>query len=76
MEELIESNLDLATQTLKPLWKRFNKVDNRVKGDLLYIFGQMKPTDLVPQLQAILNSDYDPEVQEAAQETLDKIRGA
>ena len=74
MEELIESNLDLATQTLKPLWKRFNKVDNRVKGDLLYIFGQMKPTDLVPQLQAILNGDYDPEVQEAAQETLDKIR--
>jgi hypothetical protein len=73
MEELIEINLDLATQTLKPLWERFNKVDNRVKGDLLYIFGQMKTTDLVPRLQAILNGNYDPEVQEAAQETLDKV---
>ncbi len=73
MEELIESNLDLATQTLKPLWDRFNQVDNRVKGDLLYIFGQMKPTDLTPRLQAILNGDYDPEVQEAAQEALDKV---
>jgi cellobiose-specific phosphotransferase system component IIB len=76
MEELIESSLDLATRMLKPLWERFNQVDNRVKGDLLYIFGQMKPTDLVPRLQAILNGDYDPEVQEAAQETLDGIRSA
>ena len=76
MEELIESNPDLATRMLKPLWERFNQVDNRVKGDLLYIFGQMKPTDLVPRLQAILNGNYDPEVQEAAQETLDGIRNA
>jgi hypothetical protein len=74
MEELIDINLDLASQTLKPLWERFDKVDNRVKGDLLYIFGQMKPADLVPRLQAILNGDDDPEVQEAAQETLDKVK--
>ena len=74
MEELIEINLDLAAQTLRPLWKCFDDVDNRVKGDLLYIFGQMKPTDLVPRLQAILNGNYDPEVQEVAQETLDGIR--
>ena len=76
MEELIEINPDLAIQTLKPLWELFNTVDNRVKGDLLYIFGQMKPTDLVSRLQVILNGDYDPEVQEAAQETLDGIRNA
>jgi hypothetical protein len=76
MEELIEINPDLAIQTLKPLWERFNKVDNRVKGDLLYVFGQMKPTDLVSRLQVILNGDYDPEVQEAAQETLENIRNA
>jgi hypothetical protein len=76
MENLIETNLDLATRTLKPLWDRFNQVDNRVKGDLLYIFGQMRRTDLAPRLQAILNGDYDPEVQEAAQEALDNIRNA
>jgi hypothetical protein len=76
MEELIESNLDLATRMLQPLWERFKKVDNRVKGDLLYIFGQMKCTDLAPRLQAILEGDYDLEVQEAAQEALDRIRSA
>lgn len=76
MEELVENNLDLATQILKPLWERFHKVDDRVKGDLLYLFGQLKRTEILPQLQAILNGDYDPEVQEAAQEALDKIKSA
>jgi hypothetical protein len=76
MEELVENNLDLATQILKPLWERFHKVDDRVKGDLLYLFGQLKRTEILPQLQAILNGDYDPEVLEAAQEALDKIKSA
>lgn len=76
MEELLQNNLPLADRMLKPLWDRFNKVDDRVKGDLLYIFGQMRRIDLAPRLQAILNGDYAPEVQEAAQEALDKIRSA
>ena len=76
MEELIENNLDLAARILDPLWERFHKVDNRVKGDLLYLFGQLRRTECVPQLQAVLNGDYDPEVQEAAQEALDKLRSA
>ena len=73
MEELIENNLELAAQIFEPLWQRFHKVDNRVKGDLLYIFGQLRRRDCVPVLQSILNGDYDPEVQEAAQEALESI---
>ncbi len=76
MEELIESNLGLAAQIIEPLWERFHKVDNRVKGDLLYLFGQLNRAECVPLLQAILNGDYDSEVQEAAREALDKISGA
>jgi len=37
MDELIEKNHDLAAQALERLWERFYQVDNRVKGDLLYI---------------------------------------
>jgi hypothetical protein len=33
----------------------------------------MKRKDLAPRLQAMLEGDYAPEVQEAAQEALDKI---
>jgi len=74
MEELIESNLELATRMLRPLWDRFHEADSRVKGDLLYVIGQMKQKESVPRLQAILNGDYDSEVQEAAQEALHRIR--
>jgi hypothetical protein len=73
METLIEGNPDLAARTLKPLWDRFDTVDDRVKGDLLYVLGQMKRKDLAPRLQAILDGDYDSDVKEAAQEALDKI---
>ena len=76
MEELIEGNLELAAQVLEPLWERFHKVDNRVKGDLLYLLGQLKRTESVPQLQAVLNGDFDSEVQEAAREALGTIRSA
>lgn len=76
MEELIEKDLDLAVQILEPLWKRFHQVDDRIKGDFLYLFGQLKRKECVPQLQAILNGNYDAEVQEAAREALDTIRSA
>ena len=73
MEELIQNNLPLAARTLKPLWDHFNRADDRVKGDLLYIFGQMKRSDLAPRLQAIRDGDGTPEIREAAQEALDKL---
>jgi hypothetical protein len=76
MEELIESNPDLAAEIIEPLWERFQTVDNRVKGDLLYLFGQLNHSECAPRLQAILDGDYDFEVQEAAREALDKIGGA
>lgn len=71
MEELIENSPDLAAQTLAPLWECFHKVDNLVKGDLLYLFGQLKRSESKPQLQAILEGNYDSEVQEAAREALE-----
>ena len=73
MEEIIEKNPDLAVQTLKTLWQRFSKVDNRVKGDLVYIFGQMAPMEITPLLESILKGEYEAEVKEAAREALEKL---
>ena len=72
MEELIGANLDLALETIEPLWQQFHKVDDRVKGDLLYIFGQTGQKDIIPYLKSVLNGDFAHEVKEAAQEALDK----
>jgi hypothetical protein len=73
MEELIEKNLDLARQILKPLLNRFFEVDNRVKGDLLYVFGAMQQEEIIPWLETIINGNFDTEVKEAAREALDKL---
>jgi HEAT repeat protein len=72
MEEIIEKNPDLAAQTINPLWQQFDKVDNRVKGDLVYILGQMSPGETTPLLEGILNGEYEEEVKEAAKEALEK----
>lgn len=74
MDELIEKNLDLALQTVDPLWLQFHGVDDRVKGDLLYMFGQMGQKEIAPQIEAVLNGDYAEEVKEAAREALNQLR--
>ena len=73
MEALIEDNLDLALRTIKPLWLQFPKVDDGVKGDLLYMLGQMGQKEIAPRLEKILDGDYKEEVKEAAREALDKL---
>jgi hypothetical protein len=73
MEEIIEKNPDLAVQTIKPLWQRFDGVDNRVKGDLVYILGQMPPMQTTSLLQSILKKEYAAEVKEAAREALENL---
>ena len=74
MDELIEKNLDLALQTLKPLWGRFFEVDNRVKGDLMYVFGAMGQKEIIPWLETVINGESDAEVKEAARETLNTLK--
>lgn len=73
MEEIIEKNSDLAVQTIKPLWQRFDEVDNRVKGDLAYILGQMAPMETTPLLESVLKGEYEAEVKEAAREALENL---
>ncbi|MBW2441297.1 MAG: thioredoxin family protein [Deltaproteobacteria bacterium] len=71
MEEIIAKNPDLAVQTIKPLWQKFDEVDNRVKGDLVYILGQMAPLETIPLLEIVLKGEYAAEVKEAAREALE-----
>jgi hypothetical protein len=74
MDQLIEKDRSLALQTLRPLQGRFPEADNQVKGDLLYVFGEMQEKELLPWLQNVINGDYDAEVKEAAVEASDKLK--
>ena len=73
MEELIEKNPDLALQTEEFLLKSFKDATDSVKGDLLYLIGQMGRRQSIPHLQNVLTDENSVEVKEAAREALDKL---
>jgi hypothetical protein len=73
MDELIEKNPVLALQTQDYLLRSFNEVADTVKGDLLYMIGQMGRRESITFLQNVLTDEYGVEVKEAAREALDKV---
>jgi hypothetical protein len=41
LETIAEENSALAQKTMLPLWDRFDAVDDKVKGDILYLVGEI-----------------------------------
>ena len=72
-EFLAEESKEMASQVIAPLWDRFLRVDDRVKGDILYILGESKDLSVIPKLKSVRNGPYSGEVLEAAAEALEKL---
>lgn len=73
MEEIAHRNPELASQVIDPLWESFHRVEDPVRGDIIYIFGESGNYEIAPRLEAVLGGIYDTEVKEAAKEALEKI---
>jgi hypothetical protein len=73
MEEIIESNQDLAAEVLDPLWNRFHQVPAQIQGDILHVFGETGDSRSISWLESVLSGDFDREVKEAAREAVEKI---
>ncbi len=73
MEEIADRNPELAAQVIEPLWESFHHVEDPVKGDIIYIFGESGNYEIASRLETILDGQYDAEVKEAAKEALEKI---
>jgi hypothetical protein len=73
MEEIGERNPELAAQVIEPLWENFHHVEDPVKGDIIYIFGESGNYEIASRLEMVLDGQYDAEVKEAAKEALEKI---
>jgi hypothetical protein len=67
----------LAQKMVAPLWARFDAADVKVKGDILYVVGEIDTGGSIERIQDILNrnADYDAEIIEAAEEALEKQKG-
>ena len=73
LEFLAEEHKEMALQVIAPLWDRFSEVDDRVKGDILYVFGECDDRSVIPKINTVLNGPYSGEVLEAAEEALEKF---
>jgi hypothetical protein len=74
LETIAEENPALAQKTMLPLWDRFDAVDDKVKGDILYLVGEIDNGVSIERIQDVLNKrlNYDAEIIEAAEEALEK----
>ena len=76
LETIAGEKPELAQTMIPPLWARFNTVEDKVKGDILYLVGEIDNGGSAGRIQEILNKrlDYDGEIIEAAEEALEKQR--
>ncbi len=73
VETLAADMPELARTLADPLWSRFSDADDRVKGDLLYVMGEIGARTYRDRIRDVLKNVTNPEVIEAAQEALEKI---
>lgn len=73
IETLAAEKPELASRLPDLLWPQFDIMDDKVKGDILYMIGEVDSGDSIKKLQAISGENRDPEVLEAAEEALTKI---
>jgi hypothetical protein len=75
METLAETDPRLAGGVLPSLWERFGTAETAVKGDILYVIGEVGDGRWESTLAVIVDSAGDAEVRAAAAEALAKVRG-
>lgn len=74
MEYLAQASPALAAQAVGPLLERFDAVEDRVRGDLIHVFGEIGDKNLLGRLNAVKDDPAaDEELREAADEAIAKI---
>jgi len=73
MEEVADQNPILAAEVLDFLWDRFRRQQDQVRGDILYMMGEIQDRRAISWLEEVLAGEYSAEVKEAAKEALEKI---
>ena len=75
MEELTESRPDLARRALGPLWEELDGAADPVKGDILYLYGELGGEEWVAPLEKLLSESPSEELKPVLEEALEKLRG-
>ncbi len=74
VEELAEMDRNVASKLVDPIWEAYGGAQPAVRGDLLYILGEVGGHGAIPRLNSVIEGDDGPEVKEAAREAVETIR--
>lgn len=73
VEELDALRPDLAARAVEGLWERFENAPDPVKGDILFLCGEVGGRHLMERVQRVADGTHAAEVREAASEALEKL---
>ena len=73
MEEIAGRNRAMADEVVTFLWEGFYRQPDQVRGDILYLFGEIGIRRAAPWIEEVLAGEDNEEVKEAAMEALEKI---
>ncbi|MBW2192933.1 MAG: thioredoxin family protein [Deltaproteobacteria bacterium] len=73
-EAIVEQNRSLAARAIPILWEQFSRVEDTVRGDILFLFGSSGDNGVIPLLESVLNGPYQTDVKEAAAEALEGFK--
>jgi hypothetical protein len=73
LEILAERNRNLAKQVIPVLWERFKSLAETVRGDVIYMTGELGAIEKRPDLKSLLHQSESAEISEAAEEALEKL---
>jgi hypothetical protein len=74
MESIVEQERDLAARAVGPLWDKYSEAVDTVKGDILYLLGEIADHDAISKIETIGSASPNRDVQEAAKEAVDRIK--
>jgi hypothetical protein len=74
MEEIAAADRPLAAEAVAVLQKRYPRLDDPIRGDVLYVIGEAGDQQALPFLRDAETTSENPEVRQAAREALARIQ--
>ncbi len=74
MEQITDQKPPLAKQALEPLWEEMKVVQETVRGDIIYLIGEIADQAWLPRMEMMLSQETNDDLSEALEEAVAKIR--
>ncbi len=74
VEEIIENDPKLASEMIDPVLERFNSLNDQIKGDMIYIFGEAGTPETIAKLTIMLEGSPTDEIRTVALEAIECIK--